>query len=519
VSDGIVSAALTSDDEWWESAPTGLIELSSDGAVLRINRLGREILGLHPGGLHLQGPHLEKVCSALVEAISDRSVDDHERTLEWATGSGQSGVLAYRVRRGRHASLVAFRDVTTWRVQQRRVAAVAATAASVASERSLLVSLNALAREVARADGLAGVQILATDADHTPGFRVMGSAGFPYSDEFFDLLVQCRDRGASLKMLEAYETLRPVVVRRRYRAVMADPAWAPLWDHLREPEWDSFASVPLIANGRPVGVLNAFFSPTQEISDDVLDFLVTMADQAALAIDYATLLERNRDDAGRAERQKLARELHDSVVQQVFSIGMQTEALKLLCARGDQPNWARVAPVAQELEAMTRSVLADLRSLVSQLHPAAPTTDGLRSALSEFVAATRRRSGIDVTLSCPASVENLDKNLCEDVYYVIAEAVHNALKHAEADVIDIAVSHDAEAGRLLVDVVDDGCGRRENSDRPGGGYGLISMGNRAERWGGTLTVESGPSGGTRVSMSVPASGGSPAVININGAWL
>ena len=229
-----------------------------------------------------------------------------------------------------------FHDITRAQHRQRRIAAVARAAASVASERSLTASLDAMAREVVRADGLAGVQILAATPTADAGLRVMGTAGFESSPDFLDLLLACRDRGASLKMLQAFETGDPVIVPHRYEIVMDDPAWEPLHDLLRFPRWDSFAAVPLVAGGRRVGILNAFFSPGQEADDDAMGFLQAMGDQATLAIDYAQLLEQQHRDAGRAERQRLARELHDSIVQQVFSLGMQTEALKLLAARPDE---------------------------------------------------------------------------------------------------------------------------------------------------------------------------------------
>lgn len=477
--------------EAWEAAPIGLGVIAPDGSVRHVNAAGREILGAGDPAAIFDGHNRTELAAA-----------EGERTVHCRV-SGEHRALAYRVTRQARNEVVAFRDITKQHRQQRRISAVASTAASVASERSLAVSLGAIAREVARADGLAGVQILAADRRADAGLKVMGSAGFPASPEFFDLLLQCRDNGATLKMLEAYQSGRPVVIPNRYRAVMNDPAWAPMHDYLRTPEWDSFVSMPLLVRREPIGVLNAFFSPGQQVDHDVQSFLATMSDQAALAVDYAELLEQQRHDAGRAERQRLARELHDSVVQQVFSIGMQTEALKLLSQRGDEPSWARVAPVAQELESMSRSVLADLRSLVAQLHPTPPTSNGLSQALTELMSTTRRRTDVAVNLNCPTSIDALSDALSEDVYFVVAEAVHNAVKHAAPSTIDVAVVYDQGRNELEAVVADDGRGMADSTVRSDGGYGFVSMRERAEKWHGSLEIAPRDDCGTRVVLRVP----------------
>lgn len=477
--------------EPWDLAPVGLALVGAEGTVGEINAYGRELLrDTDPSEILPRA-----VAVGLAEGRREQSVA--------YDAGGQSRLLSCRLAMSPAGGVLAFRDVTRSQHRQRRVVAVASAAASVARDRSLTVSLGAMAREVVRADGLAGVQILATDRSADEGLRVMGTAGFAPSPRFFELIMACRERGASLRMLDAFETGQPVIVPHRYDVVMNDPAWEPLHDILRHPRWDSFASVPLTASGRRLGILNAFFTPGQVVDDDAMGFLRTMADQAALAIDYAQLLEQQRRDAGQAERQRLARELHDSIVQQVFSIGMQTEAVKLLAARADENSWDRVRSVAHELEQMTQSVLADLRNVVTQLHPVSPTADGLGTALRELVDTTRRRTGIDASVSCPEAVDALDTALAEDVYFIVAEAVHNAIKHAGATGITILAHHDPTAATVELVVTDDGCGFDGVPERWGGGYGLTSMRERAEHWGGSLSVESDADHGTRVTLRVP----------------
>src|SRR4029450_9370932 len=159
-----------------------------------------------------------------------------------------------------------------------------------------------------------------------------------------------------------------------------------------------------------VGILNAFFAPGQVVGDTELEFLLAMAEQAAMAVDQAALLERERDVARREERQKLARDLHDAVVQHVFSMMMQARSLGVLVQRGLPPAPDRVAQVADDLSTSAEAVLADLRGMVGELRPAATTAGGLASALRSLVDTTSARTGVDVSLDIddPAELSALD---------------------------------------------------------------------------------------------------------------
>ncbi|MDH6280774.1 GAF domain-containing sensor histidine kinase [Prescottella agglutinans] len=494
--------SIPAETDAWDEAPVGLAIVDGRARILRINRVGAQLLGPGAAEVGVVGPFEIGDPDASVGEKSER-----ERVATWMAGLGGHRELAYRIReRGGHY-LIAFRDVTVRRRQERRAAAVASTAARVASEPSLKVTLSALADEVLQTDGLAGVQILAVDHSDDE-LRVMGSAGFPQSQEFLRLLMECKARGASLKMLDAFSTARHVVVHNRYEAVMRDPAWQPLHEILRHPEWNSFASLPLLVRGRSVGVLNIFFAPGQVVGLPDLEFLTTMAEQAAMAIDYAALLRRERHTARRAERQRLARELHDSVVQQVFSIGMQTEALKILAARQDRVPVDSVTAVVGELEQLAHTALRDLRSLVTQLHPPIATGEGLGAALESLADNTRRRNDLEVRLRIGPAVVDVGTELAEDVYFIVAEAVHNAVKHSGARALDIALDFDDPGGSVLhVLIEDDGCGyiAAEVGERSeSGGYGMVSMRERVDGWGGELIIDTnGESGGTVVHAAIP----------------
>jgi signal transduction histidine kinase len=244
-----------------------------------------------------------------------------------------------------------------------------------------------------------------------------------------------------------------------------------------------------------------------------------MAEQAAMAVDHASLLERERDLARREERQKLARDLHDSVVQQVFSIMMQTKSLGVLVRRGLPPAPETVAKVADELSDTAEDVLGDLRGMVVELRPATTDGQGLAAALGSLLDTTAARSGLRTELEvddAAGELAGLDGGLVEDVYRVIAEAVHNSVKHAAADTLRVRLAMGAHGRRrrLVAEVTDDGRGLHGAEDHDAGvassGFGMTAMRERAARWGGAVRVQEVPAGGTRVRLTLPVPSAVPA---------
>jgi len=422
----------------------------------------------------------------------------------WIKVAGNPVELAYRMQRVGDTYSVAFYDVTRRRQRERRAMAVARTAARVASERSLPATLSALAHEILQADGLAGVQVL-TNEYSGDKLHMLGMAGFPASrsSAFFSLLMECRRRGADLGMLNAIESGTPVIIPHRYDAFMSNPAWEPLHEFHRYPAWDAFASVPIKVRQNTIGILNVFLAPGQELDEEAIEFLTSMAEQAGMAIDYASLLEEERSAAHREERQRLARDLHDSAVQQVFSMGMLTQTLKILTEGTERDQ--RIHSIVAELEDITGSVLKDLRGLVAQLRPSVIGSSGLRGALARLTATTHRQTGVKFELNAEAEVDEIGGELGEDLYHVAAEAVHNAVKHSPADLI--VVSLGVSDGRVRLSVRDNGGKPERGAVREvleHEGHGLAFMRQRIERWNGAFGVDLNFGGaGTVVRAEVP----------------
>lgn len=500
-------------------APEGLAVLDEQGRFLHINRAGLELCGSTEAELIGTPAPFTVAARREAEPLGLLEDDSTEHITTWSPAPGIHREFAYHLQRLQvdpSLTAVAFRDVANERHRQRRLAAIASTATNLSSQVSLTAILDALASEVLQADALAAVQILTRDRSDGR-LHIMGSAGFRRWPDFFDRLLEVSERGGTFRMLDALRTGEPVVVHNRWEAVRTDPAWAPLHDYHSVLPWESFASVPLLVRGRAAGVLNAFFAPGQVVSQRTIEFLTAMAEQAAIAVDYANLMQRERDVARRDERQRLARDLHDSIVQQVFSITMQAKSMEVLGERTDSVPSETVRRIASEVSLLARTVLADLRAMVHELRPA-PSAElgGLEEAIRALVDSTTNRTGLRFSLAFSRGLEQLNGEMAEDVYRIVAEAIHNVVKHAEAN--KVAIRLILRGGRLHATVTDDGCGIEEANQRagkpgPAAGYGLSTMKERAERWGGTLTVRPRQQSGTIVRLAVPLAYGNPLATN------
>jgi len=406
-----------------------------------------------------------------------------------------------------------FGDVTDARRQQERLTAIVRAASSVADAGSLRATLDEVAQEIVKTANIAAVQILAVN-DPRDELRVLGMAGFGDAADFIERLSACRRLGARVRFLDAMESGEPVVVLHRKPAIMADQAWAPLHAIMGFPDWDSFVSAPMVVRGRAVGVINAYYLPGEDPGPSSLDFLEAMADHAAVAIDTASLLAQTRSRAQVDERRRLARDLHDSVVQQLFSMRMQATALR---AQLERPGagLVEVYGSAEELVELSQNALADIRRLTFELRPLDLAERGLVHAVRAHAESLQARTGLIIDVRAPADLEPaLGIDVQEDLLRIVQEALHNVVKHARATAVEIRLAPLDERGgdRLLLEVSDDGCTPDTVSDAPveegaRNRLGLVSMRERTERWGGGLVVGPRPGGGWIVRVTLPAGNG------------
>lgn len=393
---------------------------------------------------------------------------------------------------------VFFRDVTEGLREQERLAAFARTASSLAYTGSLQQVLDRVAAFVLWPTGAVACAIVLIDPA-TRTFRMAGTSG--HLDGYLEKIEKCRQLGAPLATLEAFERRQPAV-RRDLKKLLDDPRYAPMHETLAEAAWTSAAMVPLVSRGEELGVLSAFYPATHEPTDADTGFLVAMADQMAVAVDNARLLGELEGKVALEERHRLARELHDSVSQALFSMSLHARAVQMAAEQsGADPQGPVAVGVAQLLE-LVQGALAEMRALIFQLRPEALHEEGLTLAVRKHAAAIAAREGVDVRVRADEDRLPLDDVAEEELFRVVQEAVHNCVKHAQPTHIDVRLS--AEPGdpeTLVLEVEDDGVGFEPNARHPGH-LGLESMRERTERLGGRLVVESSAAG-SRVRAVLP----------------
>lgn len=160
---------------------------------------------------------------------------------------------------------------------------------------------------------------------------------------------------------------------------------------------------------------------------------------------------------------------------------------------------------ATELSAMSADALDDLRLLVREMHPAAPRGGDLVEAVRTHASDVQSRTGLRVDVVAPVD-PRLGPGVTDDLYRTVREALHNAVKHSGADTVRVRIER--SDGDLVVEVADDGSGTRP-ADPPArvpGGLGLVSMRERAERWGGACSAGPRPDGGWTVRTVLPVAG-------------
>jgi signal transduction histidine kinase len=254
--------------------------------------------------------------------------------------------------------------------------------------------------------------------------------------------------------------------------------------------------VPLIAQGTVIGTLGVVHATPGFYTERHAQLAMGFAQQAAVAIENARLYEAARDRAALAERQRLARELHDSVSQALYGIALNASAAAELFDAGPE----RARGLVQDVLHLAETGLAEMRALIFELRPESLEQEGLVGALEKQVAAVQARHGLQVRLSL-GSEPDLPAPTKEALYRVAQEALHNAAKHARARTLDLVL--EVGPGDVELRVADDGRGFDPHRDFPGH-LGLCSMRERAAAVGGRLEIDSAPGAGTRLSMRVPA---------------
>lgn len=214
------------------------------------------------------------------------------------------------------------------------------------------------------------------------------------------------------------------------------------------------------------------------------------------------LAEARRTEGARAveERRRIARDLHDSVSQPLFSAVLHTRtAQKVLAQEGGDPS-GRVGRSVAAIADLTRSVQSEMRSLIFELHRD-PVHDGLVAALARHASGLGSSDGLTIDVRGPEPRLALSELVETQLFAIGREALANVHKHAGASAAQVRVR--AQHGQVIVEVRDNGRGFDPAAGHPGH-FGLDSMRSRAAEIGGRITITSAPGSGTLVRVCVPA---------------
>ncbi|WP_307334618.1 sensor histidine kinase [Caldalkalibacillus uzonensis] len=261
---------------------------------------------------------------------------------------------------------------------------------------------------------------------------------------------------------------------------------------VREKNTWHAAAVPLILSDKPIGLLYVAQTTDNPLSETERDVLKALGDHLSLLIETIRLHEQKQEMLLVEERNRLARDLHDSVNQKLFSLSLMARGAKECLPTDPQ----LVGESLEEIQTLSKEALADMRSLIWQLRPA-NVEAGIMTTLKQY--------GQKIGLKINDQVEGiaqLPRRVEETLWRIGQEALNNIRKHARTNVATIKLTIDKKQIRLSI--IDDGCGFNPHAvDGNGYSLGLTSMKERAEEAGGSIHIYSQENKGTRVHVSIP----------------
>ncbi|HEX6385451.1 MAG TPA: GAF domain-containing protein [Anaerolineae bacterium] len=259
--------------------------------------------------------------------------------------------------------------------------------------------------------------------------------------------------------------------------------------------------LPLKIKGQVIGVLDIESDQLNAFDEHDVAVLQALANQVAVAIENARLYREAGQVAALQERQKLARELHDSVSQALYGIGLGTRTmLGLLEHHGlDETQVTALREPLEYTMSLTEAGLAEMRALIFELRPESLEAEGLVAALTRQTDALRARHGIEVVTRFGGEPD-VPLPVKEALYRVAQEALHNVVKHAQASQVEVRLMTNGEL--ISLEIEDNGRGFDAQASFPGH-LGLHSMQERVQGVGGTFQVISKPKEGTCIRVEVP----------------
>ena len=241
-------------------------------------------------------------------------------------------------------------------------------------------------------------------------------------------------------------------------------------------------TVPLVVKGEIYGALTLYYQAPRKFSDEHVDLAVSFAHQAALAIENARLRDQVEEIAVAAERSRLARDLHDAVTQTLFSASLIADVLPRIWEADPEEGRRRL----EELRELTRGALAEMRTLLLELRPAALAGAALSDLLKQLAESITGRARVPVSVKVVGDCK-LPDEVKTALYRIAQESLNNVAKHADATQATVSLVCRPEVVKLSIS--DNGSGF-DPEDLPPDSLGLDIMHERAEAIGAALIIDS-----------------------------
>lgn len=280
------------------------------------------------------------------------------------------------------------------------------------------------------------------------------------------------------------------VVRERTTIVLEDLSTHPDYVGFPDghPPMSSFLGVPVRVGNEVYGNLYLTEKPGG-FSDADVRLVESLAQIAGSAISTARLHERLRAIHILEDRNRIARELHDSIIQDLFAVGLSLQGLSDRVSDSE-------APVLDQAVDQLHGAVEALRKYIYELRSTAEIRESMTGRLEELVGRMGNAYPTKIDLNVEGAIDSIEAREADEVIKLVTEALSNALRHSNAQTVDVTTKY-SDRG-LTLKISDDGLGF--DPDRVERGMGLLNMSERVRRLGGEMQINSNPGGGTRLTI-------------------
>ncbi len=354
----------------------------------------------------------------------------------------------------------------------------------------ILETIAVQARKVLRADAISIYQL----DPNTEMLTIRASIGLP-KDYIAKAKISLGQVATGKAALERVPVPIEDIARIDTQTLAVDAHSQDILDSL-SASYQAVLSVPLIGQGDQVqGTITLYYARPKKFLIYDIELATTYGNQAMLALANAALRQQIKDIVIHEERNRLARELHDSVTQTLYSIMLYSDAARMAQQQAKEEilNQHLVA-----LRNMAREALTDMRLLIFELNPPVLEQEGFVNALRSRLDLVEARSGFQVVFNTRSDC-NLPAAIEAEIYRITHEALNNVSKHANADKVEITLEQTDT--HFCLAIQDNGIGFE--LDHMNGGWGISNIQERVERMGGTFALNSEPTQGTTLELWIP----------------